>query len=78
MNTGHLRWTAALALAAAVAWAAYKTGGGLLLCAWLALLGVGLIGFIRISASRKVPDAFYDPAVSTLVFPPESKFQSRH
>jgi hypothetical protein len=76
MTTGHLKGTAAVALAVSVAWAAYRSGGALLAGAWLALFCVGLIGFFWIRASRRNADVFHDPAVSTLVFPPESKFQS--
>ena len=76
MFTGHLRSTAALALAAAVAWAAYERSGALLAGAWLALVGLGWVGYAWISAARRRADVLHDPAVSTLVFPPESKFQS--
>jgi uncharacterized membrane protein YjjB (DUF3815 family) len=76
MFTGHLKGTVAAALAGSVAWAAYKSGGALLAGAWLALFCVGLIGAFWIHAYRKSADVFHDPAVSTLVFPPESKFQS--
>ena len=75
MITGLLRW-AAVALAVSVAWAAYKWGGVLLAGSWLALVCFALLVFRRLSASRRDADLLHDPAISTLVFPPESQFQS--
>ena len=76
MITGHFRWTAAVALAASVLWAAYEGGGVLLAGACLALLLFALMGLRWIGAARRRGEVLHDPAISTLVFPPESKFQS--
>lgn len=75
MITGNFRWIAAAAVAAAVAWAAYKSGGALLAGVSFVLVMAGFFGLSRLGASRRGDDVLHDPAVSTLVFPPESKFQ---
>lgn len=42
----------------------------------LALLCAGLVGLGWVSARKARADALHDPTVSTLVFPPESKFRN--
>lgn len=67
----------ALAVAAGGAWAAYKTEGVVLGTALLALICAGVIGFLwkGKGAPRRRSVVLHDPAISTLVFPPESKFR---
>lgn len=47
----------------------------LLIAASLFLLCAGVIGFLWIRGRRGKGDLLRDAGVSTLVFPPESKFQ---
>jgi hypothetical protein len=75
MITSHSRWLAAFGVAAAVAWVTYDSAGMLLGGAVLAVLCVAFIGLFWMGGSRRGADVLHDPAVSTLVFPPESKFQ---
>lgn len=63
-----------LAAAAAAGWGAYESRGTPLVSALLALACAGFVGFAWVKASRRKSDFLHDPAVSTLVFPPESKF----
>jgi hypothetical protein len=74
MVTGSVRLVAGVALAGAVAWTAYESGGMLLMGAVLILLSAGFC-FRFMRASRLRADLLHDPAVSTLVFPPESNMQ---
>ena len=76
MFTAFLRAAVAIALAVLVAWGAYTRAGLLLASALVALFCFGAMAFARISAARRKGDIVHDPAISTLVFPPESKFQS--
>lgn len=73
MVSSPLRLLATVAAASALAWAAYEGRAMLLAGALLALLCGGL--FLWMKAGRGRDDTLHDPAVSTLVFPPESKFQ---
>jgi hypothetical protein len=43
----------------------------------IVLLGLlcGIVGVLWMRAGRREGEVVHDPAVSTLVFPPESKFQ---
>jgi hypothetical protein len=76
MITSSLKLFIGLALAAAVAWNAYDGGAMLLVPAvlMLMLLCLGLF-WVRSPSSRLRTELLHDPAVSTLVFPPESKLQ---
>jgi hypothetical protein len=65
----------AIAAAAAVLSAAYASRGIVLASALFALLCAGVVGAHCIRAARGRRVVLHDPAVSTLVFPPESKFQ---
>ena len=75
MLSRWIRTLASLAAAAGAAWGAYANRGTPLAFALLALVCAGLIGFAWVRAGRGRVDGLHDPAVSTLVFPPESKFQ---
>jgi hypothetical protein len=75
MSSRWIRTFASLAAAAGAAWGAFAHRGTPLTFALLALVCAGLIGFACARALRGRTDALHDPAVSTLVFPPESKFQ---
>lgn len=75
MGTGSLRSVAAVALVVLVAWMAYRNGGMLLSGASLGLLGTAFLVFRRLAAARPRAGLLHDPAVSTLVFPPETRVQ---
>jgi hypothetical protein len=86
MNTGALKYAdfmaktslklfTGIALPATVAWTAYEGGAPLSLAAVLMLLCVALFWVRSSSSSRFRTELLHDPAVSTLVFPPESKLQ---
>jgi hypothetical protein len=62
-----------LALAAAVAWTAYDGRAKHLLAAVLVFLCVAVFWLRASARSRLRTELLQDPAVSTLVFPPESK-----
>ena len=75
MLSSHARLLAAAA-AAAVVWVAFEHRGWPLAAALLALLGGTTIGILWLRAGRRRDGGeLHDPAISTLVFPPESKFQ---
>jgi len=74
MSLVQIRSIACLSAAAAVAWGAFEHRAAPLIWAVLALLCAGLIGLVRRARQGK-QDTLHDPAISTLVFPPESKFQ---
>lgn len=73
MVIGSVKLVAGVAVAAVVARIAYGIGGMSLVATGLGLLCIGVIAFRSLSASRQRADLLHDPAVSTLVFPPESK-----
>lgn len=73
MVTMSLKLFTGLAVAAVAAWIAYGAGAMLVLAAVLVLLCVGLFWVRSSSGSRFGTELLRDPAVSTLVFPPESK-----
>jgi hypothetical protein len=75
MVTSSLKLFTGLALAAAIALSAYDGGGVLLSAAVLVLVCAGLFCLRSLSGSRFRTELLHDPAVSTLVFPPESKLQ---
>jgi hypothetical protein len=60
---------------AALLAASYASRAILLAVVLLGLLGAACLVARRIQAGRKHGDLLHDPAVSTLVFPPESKFR---
>jgi hypothetical protein len=64
-----------IAAAFLASWVAYSKLGPLAGAGLLALLGVAAVGFSRLKAGRARGASLDDPAISTLVFPPESKFQ---
>jgi hypothetical protein len=65
----------AFAAALAILVAAYTRGGLLPACGALAVIAGGVLGVRWMRADRARADVLHDPAVSTLVFPPESRFQ---
>jgi hypothetical protein len=73
MVTKSLKLFAGLAVAAAVAWTASDGDEMVSLAAVVVLLCVGLFWLRSSSGSRLGTEMLRDPAVSTLVFPPESK-----
>src|SRR4051812_37146601 len=74
MTSSHLTSFAFFAAATAAAGAAYASRGSLLASGLFALLCAVLIGLgWRRRATRT--SGLTDPSISTLVFPPESKFQ---
>jgi len=74
MVTSSLKFLIGLALAAAVAWTAYA-GSAVLAVAAVLILVCLVLFWARSSGSRLRTELLHDPAVSTLVFPPESKLQ---
>jgi hypothetical protein len=64
------------AAVAAAAWGAYEVRGRPLASALLVLVCLGLVGFgwLKAGAGKGGADDLQDAGVSTLVFPPESKF----
>lgn len=67
-------WVLAFA-AAAAAMAAYVLRAMPLACAPLALLCIAMLVSIWRTVARSSEDTLHDPAISTLVFPPESRFR---
>jgi len=63
------------AAAAVAAWAAYEGRGVPFVSGLFALLCLGLLAYGWIRAGRVRDDSLRDAGVSTLVFPPESKFE---
>jgi hypothetical protein len=64
-----------LVVAAAAGWGAYASRSMPLASALLALLCAGLVAASWRSARRDRQAHLHDPAISTLVFPPESRFR---
>jgi hypothetical protein len=64
-----------IAAAALVSWAAYTRLGALVGAGLLALLCGAVLVVLWVRAGRARRAVLNDPAISTLVFPPESKFQ---
>jgi len=75
MVSSRLRSFAFFAAALGAAGAAYASRGTILTSALFALLCAVLIGLGWRSACRGKSKGLGDPSVSTLVFPPESKFR---
>ena len=65
----------ALFAAAGAAWGAYELRGSVVASALLGTLCVGLLAWGSIRAGRGRSDVLHDAGVSTLVFPPESRFE---
>ncbi|TFZ02659.1 hypothetical protein EZ313_15490 [Ramlibacter henchirensis] len=74
MLSSHLRSLGFIAAAAGAALGAYASRGTPLASAMLALLCAGLLGLLWSRAGRGRDDDLHDPGISTLVFPPESRF----
>jgi len=74
MLSPGLKSFAFIAAAAAAAVGAYASRGMPLVSMLLALLCAALVGGAWRAARRRA-DSLHDPAISTLVFPPESKFR---
>ena len=76
MLSSPIRSLAFLAAAAAAGWGAYELRGRPVASALLALLCIVLIALALVRPRRdRGMDALEDAGVSTLVFPPESKFE---
>jgi hypothetical protein len=75
MRASRLTSFAFFAAALAAAGVAYASRGTLLTCALFALLSAVLIGLAWRMGGKASANALNDPSISTLVFPPESKFQ---
>lgn len=72
MVTTLLKLFIGVAITAVAAWSAYD-GRAILLLAAVLVLCAGLLWVRLSSVSRRETALLHDPAVSTLVFPPESK-----
>jgi hypothetical protein len=75
MVTSSLKLFTGIALVAAVAWSAYSGVAMPLLAAGVLVLCVVLLWARSSRGSPFRTELLHDPAVSTLVFPPESKLQ---
>jgi hypothetical protein len=75
MSLHQIRSIACLCTAAAMAWGAFEHRAAPLISAVLALLCGGLAALVW-RAGKGKKDTLHDPAISTLVFPPESKFEA--
>lgn len=73
MVKSSLKILGAVALAAAVVWVVSMVGSSLLVAGLVAVTVVALYWRLSSSSSRTASELRPDPAVSTLVFPPESR-----
>ena len=75
MWSTRIKISASVAAAALAAFGAYNFRASTLASAWLALLGACFLVIAwRLATGRRRHEGLHDPALSTLVFPPESKF----
>jgi membrane protein implicated in regulation of membrane protease activity len=75
MMSSRLMSFASFAAAFAAAAAAYASRGTILSCGCFVVLCAVFMGLGWRSSGKVTRDGLRDPSISTLVFPPESKFQ---
>ncbi len=75
MRSNQVRSILFLAASGVAAFAAFANRGSLLVAGLLGVLALGLVKLAAASFGEDRSSALHDPGVSTLVFPPESRFE---